>query len=148
MGVTKTAWQDDREKLEDQCRALYTNACDHSGYGGARVAAAITDGHWWGFGYNIPEAAAWKGARKPKSVGTHAEIVALAEYTEKNSFQRYALVARAKKAKRGGPWVPGLARPCKYCMDALREFGIYEVVYTTGGIGVDGRPEIKWEYVQ
>ncbi len=125
-------------------------------FGGARVAASVISSNVQiGQGTNQKHTVDIPHVRKPRSVGCHAEIAALAAAAEEVNYRRgdytrhirgsVCVVARAKRTARGGPVVPGLARPCNPCMETLRAFGIREVVYTTGETDVDGMPETKTE---
>lgn len=60
----------------------------------------------------------------------HAEMAALISASKQlspNMFP-YCTIYVARKLNRPGY---GLARPCKACMEAIKEFGIKKIVYTT-----------------
>jgi cytidine deaminase len=136
-------------ELAAKVNYLYTRAISLSTYGGARVAAAVFRN--WGktaYGNNGPSVPAIPHERKPRKRGACAEVVALANYLadiDDDWDATTVVVARAKKTKRGGTFVPGLARPCGHCQATLRLFGVQEMVYTTGVLGVDGNPEFEKE---
>jgi hypothetical protein len=117
------------------------------GPGGARIAAVCIDGSGRStWADNRVTRVDLPHKKKPEATGCHAEIAALA-YWFKNWTKgpTICVVVRAKKERRGGPFVAGMARPCKYCIDTLREFGVKEVVYTTGETNMFGHPQIKKE---
>lgn len=72
-------------------------------------------------------------ARNEKVDGTCAEaaaiIAAMSRY--RTVVGSTVLVARARRERRGGPIVPGLARPCEGCIRLLKDFKVKEVIYTT-----------------
>ena len=65
----------------------------------------------------------------------HAEMMAIKHALRRVSpddLKRSTLyVARAKRASKSGPWVFGLAKPCRVCQSAIDLFEISRVVYTT-----------------
>ena len=72
-------------------------------------------------------------ARNEKVDGTCAEaaaiIAAISRY--RTVVGSTVLVARARRERRGGPVVPGLARPCEGCVRLLKDFKVGKVFYTT-----------------
>lgn len=70
--------------------------------------------------------------KNPDVVGMHAEVAALlsAETRPYDLVGAVVYVARAKKTRRDGVFVAGLARPCAGCMRALHDFGVAEVHWT------------------
>lgn len=60
----------------------------------------------------------------------HAEMAALISASKKINFKdfKYCSLYIARKLNCGDY---GLARPCKACMEAIKEYGIKRIVYTT-----------------
>lgn len=135
--------------VKAQANYLFTRAMSLSTYGGARVSASITDGCNFAYANNGPDEPAIPHEKKPRRRGACAEVMALSYWVRAwpSSPAKSCIVARAKRTRRAGPWMPGLARPCSYCMSTLKAFGVKEVVYTTGEVDVNGKPEIAMEYV-
>ena len=64
---------------------------------------------------------------------THAILNALHVLSEDDLKKASLYICRVKKMERGGQdWVYGLAKPCAGCARCIMEFGIRQVVYTTG----------------
>jgi len=76
-------------------------------------------------------------AKHHEVVGTHAEVAAIV-----NALSRHVringasmFIARAKKLRRGGRYVAGLAQPCDGCKKIIDDFGIMDLIYTFGQKG-------------
>lgn len=78
---------------------------------------------------------ATKYTKNKYAIYPHAEIIAIhkaSKILDLKDFKKVTLyVARAKKPKRGDPFVWGLAKPCPSCKEAINSFGIKKIVYTT-----------------
>lgn len=90
---------------------------------------------------------AWaKRYRKhPLKVGIDAELVAMTQaLLHGHDLKGSTLyVVRAKRACREGPFIRGLAKPCRGCETAARDFGVGTVVYTTDDPDIIGIMELS-----
>lgn len=114
--------------------------------GGARVGAAIVlKNKVIAFGQNKNKTHPFQAeyAKRPEALYLHAENDAI-----KNALKRVSVddlrkatlyVARAKKigTTGRGPFVYGLAKPCKGCMGAIGTYELKRVVYTTDEETID-----------
>lgn len=108
-------------------------ASKHAPVAGHRVYCEIWNGERITFGNNRKTGFCDERYMKNvDAVGMHAEIAALmaAESKPYHVKGAVALVARAKKTRRGGEIVAGLAKPCEGCMRALEDWGIAYVMWT------------------
>lgn len=64
----------------------------------------------------------------------HAEIDAiqnaLKRYTQEDLKRCDIYVIRVRKPYQGGPYLTGIAKPCKGCQKAIKHYGIRAVIYS------------------
>lgn len=105
----------------------------------AKIAAALYSGRTAiSFGFNQTKTHPLQSqyAKHPQACYIHAEMDAIVKALRSHSaedlknFDLY--VARAKRARPKGEYVPALAKPCPGCQKAIAAFGIRRVFYTEG----------------
>lgn len=116
-------------------------AAKKPGYGKHQLYAEIYDSDWHrvSFGWNHSGRSDLIEYVRHEAVdGTCAEAAAVIQ-----AISRYRplhgatlLVSRAKKPYRGGPIIPGYARPCAGCRRLMQDFGIARVYYTSDTDGI------------
>lgn len=86
------------------------------------------------WGWNSPDVSELSQAyaKHEEAIGTHAEVAAIVNALSRHVPVRggHMFVARAKKIKRGGPFISGVACPCNGCFKLLADFGIASVTWT------------------
>lgn len=73
----------------------------------------------------------------PNKLSIHAEVSAILS-SGKNYMKNSVAIVYRERAN----GLPAMARPCKYCMRMLREFGVKKVIYSTNSY-----PYFTTEYI-
>lgn len=106
----------------------------------AKLAACITVKDTpvvWGFNSMKSHPFQALHGKNSESIFWHAETNAIYNFIKRRSKEELEgsvmYIARAKKTMPGpkGKWICGLAHPCEGCMEAIEQYRIKKVIYTT-----------------
>ena len=124
----------------------YAQAASAKKHGGARVCAIVVlKNKPISFGSNKNKTHPFqaKYAKHPEALDLHAENDAIKNalsFITVDGLRKSTLyISRAKRSGDSGvgPFVYGLAKPCRGCMRAIVTFGLKRVVYTTDAGTID-----------
>lgn len=116
---------------------LFDLAQEIQGAAGTRVAAMILYGHETiGIGVNSMRSCPMQMrlGNNPKAMFQHAEVAALksARYqVSTEALERSKILVCRVKQNFDGDFIFGLAKPCLSCMQAIVEYQLSDVYYTT-----------------
>jgi cytidine deaminase len=134
--------------IEEQLTEMLEAATKTKGHGKHRMVAEVWhhDGFAWakvshGVNHEGTHPISKRYARHNHVVGTCAEMEAvirlLMNHEHELLYGSTVLVARAKREKRGGDWVQGMAKPCEGCINMLMDFKVDQIHYT-----LDWQPDL------